>query len=236
MKDFIQRNVVLVTSIAAACVVLALVLGILLVGAKQLQEETLKRYDKPTNSETDAIGKQGRISQRSKVQIDTMLSETPHILGGWVALLNFGKLEVPIVYYWAGSPVVTKFIDDFSAVQLSGKGNSSEELDNQSSQSLRNSEEAKTGLIKCGRLATTNISKLSPGIEEHVKGICRATIPPFSESVNMGIVILTDIDGDSNGPEIQAIRRILLQLQIDIFNRDYQGRETWARSIATPTP
>ena len=89
-------------------------------------------------------------------------------------------------------------------------------------------EEAKNGLIKCGPIANTNIPKLAPGVDKIVKTVCRATIPPFDENVNLAIVVLLTIPPNMATNDIQEIRRVLLQLQIDIYNRDFQGRETWA--------
>ena len=231
MKDFLERNTMLVTGIAVAAVVLAVILGMLLVGARDLQLETQRRIDKPDKAEEMSLGRKGQISTRSKTQLEVVLSETPHVVGGWVTKLNYGKTEVPILHYWARDPLITDFIDAFSTRQKEGRGNSSEELNAKSEQSLRNSEEAKTGLIKCGPLESTNLLKIEPKIAIVAKGVCRATVPPFDENVNLAIVVLIDVDAEVNSPEVQAVRRALLQLQIDIYNRDYQGRETWARPL-----
>jgi len=126
-------------------------------------------------------------------------------------------------------PIIDETMRLYKEMQESGKGYSSDELNKASAQSLRNSEEAKTGLIKCGPLEVTNLPKIAPRIVDLARGVCRATLPPFDQDVNLALVVVIDIPGDGTGPDIQSIRRTTLQLQIDIFNRDYQGRETWAR-------
>lgn len=234
-ESFVARNAAMLVGLLIVTLFTALVLGFLLVSARNLQEETLKRIDQPVNGH-DLPGPKGQISQRSMDEVSALLSETPRVLGGWVAKLNYEKTEDPIIHFWARSPLITKFVETYHDVQVSGKGYSSAELNAANQQSLRNSEEAKTGLIKCGALTATNLPKLAPGIEKFAKGVCRSTIPPFSEGVNLSIVVVTDVPGDQNSPEIQEIRRVLLQLQLDVFNRDYQGRETWARQTPPVTP
>jgi hypothetical protein len=231
MRDFLEQNNTLVVGLAVGGTVLAIILGILLYGARELQVETLKRIDQPAVGAVELPGPKNQISDRSKKQVDTLLDETPHIVGGWVTKLQYGKTENPIIHFWTESDTVKDLIIEFGEIQESGRGSSSAELNAASEQSLRNSEEAKSGLIKCGPLSATNLLQIAPSIVNVAKGVCRATIPPFDENVNLGVVVLIDVDPNDNNADIQAIRRTLLQLQIDVFNRDYQGRETWARAI-----
>lgn len=224
MRGFLERNAMLVAGLAAIGLVTSIILGILVYGAREAQEIALTRVD---IKEETAIGPKGMISDRSKLQIDTMMQETPHVLGGWATKLNYEKTENPILHAWMGNEVVKKTLQSYIDNQLKGRGFSSAELNAASQQSLRNSEEAKTGLIKCGPLEQTNLPRIAPEILGVAKAVCRATIPPFDEKVNLGIVVVIDIPANENTEEIQAIRRMLLRIQIDIYNRDYQGRETW---------
>ena len=224
---FFQRNTsVLVSLLIAAFLVIFVLVG-LLISARNIQTETLARIDQPMNKD-DLPGPKGMISDRSRKQIDTMFQETPHILGGWVIKLQYEKTDNPFIHEWTRIPAVTKFSKAYGELQASGKGFSSAELDRDASLSVRNSKEAKTGLISCGPIAVTML-KITPEISAIGKGLCRATIPPFGEKVNLAIIALVDIDGTQNSPELQEVRHQLLRLQIDVFNREYQGRETWGR-------
>jgi len=232
-KNFFERNTMLVFGIGVGALVLAIILGVLLYGARELQVETLQRFDKSANAEgIDLPGPKNKISKRSQQQIAELLAASPHVLGGWVSKLSYNKTENPIIYYWARVPIIDDTVKRYKEMQESGKGYSSDELNKASQQSLRNTEEAKTGLIKCGSLDATNLPKLAPRLVDLARGVCRATIPPFDADVNLAVVVIIDIDGTGTDQDIQQIRRTLLQLQIDIFNRDYQGRETWAKPIS----
>jgi hypothetical protein len=228
MKDFLQKNVTLLSTITAIAFVCIFVLLALLLGARELQIKTLERVDRTVVEQPDLPGPKNQISERSRKEIDTLLAINPHVVGGWATKIHYEKTENPVIYFFSKDPVIDEAMKNFDLMQTSGKGYSSAELNADSKQSLRNSEEAKTGLIKCGLVNDTNIGKLAPDIKTKVRGICRATIPPFDEKVNLAIVVLIDIQGDTNSEDIQEVRRTLLQLQIDIYNRDFQGRETWA--------
>ena len=228
MKDFLQRNVTVISTALVGAFIVIFLLLVALIGARELQQKTLARVDQTVSDSTDLLGKKNKISPRSQQEIDTLLASNPHIIGGWATKINYEKTENPVIYYFAKNPIVKTAMENYAKVQASGQGNSSAELNADSKQSLRNSEEAKTGLIKCGKLETTNIAKLAPGIGNIVKGVCRATIPPFDEKVNLAIVVVIDIDGDLDNAQIKEVRRTMLQIQIDIYNRDFQGRETWA--------
>ena len=228
MKDFLQRNVTFLSAMTGIAFVVIFILLALLIGARELQQQTLERVDRAIVDQVDLPGRKNQISERSKKEINTLLEGNTHIIGGWATKLNYEKTENPIIYYFVKDPVIQVAMDTFAKNQSEGRGRSSAELNADSSKSLRNSEEAKSGLIKCGPLATTNIGRLAPGIDKVAKGVCRATIPPFDENVSLAIVVVLNIDASTNSPDIQEVRRTLLQLQIDIFNRDFQGRETWA--------
>lgn len=228
MKDFLQRNVTLLSTMTGIAFIVIFILLALLIGARELQQQTLERVDRAVVDQVDLPGRKNQISDRSKKEISTLLESNTHIIGGWATKLNYEKTENPIIYYFVKDPVIQVAMDTFAKNQAEGKGRSSAELNADSTQSLRNSEEAKSGLIKCGPLASTNIGRLAPGIEKVAKGVCRATIPPFDENVSLAVVVVLNIDATTNSPDIQEVRRTLLQLQIDIFNRDFQGRETWA--------
>jgi hypothetical protein len=147
-----------------------------------------------------------------------------------MAKIHYEKTENPVVYYWTRDPVIDVLMDNFDSLQKSGKGWSSVELNKMSKQSARNTEATKTGIINCIPITQTNLPRLAPAIVNVAQTTCRAPIPPFDTNVNMSLVVALDVPADENSPEIQAVRRALLQLQIDIFNRDYQGRETWAHN------
>jgi hypothetical protein len=228
MKDFLQRHV---TAVLIFCFTTIFLLAVALFATRELQQKTLQRVDQTVSDASELLGKKNKISDRSRQEIDTLLASNPHVLGGWAAKLNYEKTENPIIYYFAKDPIVKTAMENYAALQASGKGHSSAELNADSTQSLRNSEEAKTGLVKCGLIEETNLAKLAPNITQKVKGVCRATIPPFDEKVNLAIVVVIDVQGDLNDESIQEVRRTMLQLQIDIYNRDFQGRETWAHPL-----
>jgi len=228
MKDFLHRNVTLISALLAISFASVFILFVLLLAAKE-QKDTFEFLDEPTVALSDLPGKKDNISDRSKKEIGVLLDGNPHVLGGWASKIHYEKRENPVIHFFARDPLVITAMNNYDQIQKSGRGYSSAELDAATPQSAKNTEEAKTGLITCGPLASTNIGKLAPGIERKVKGVCRATIPPFDENVNLAIVVLIDNDGlNQDDPDIVEIRRTLLQLQIDIFNRDFKGRETWA--------
>lgn len=228
MKDFLQRNVTAITTALVVSGVVIFLLLVALIGTRELQQKTLARVDQTVSDAKDLPGPKNKISPRSQEEIDTLLASNPHVLGGWATKINYEKTENPVIYYFAKDPIIKTAMENYAKIQTSGQGSSSAELNADSKQSLRNSEEAKTGLIKCGRLEDTNITKLAAGIQSKAKGVCRATIPPFDEKVNLAIVVVIDVAGNLDNVEIKEVRRTLLQIQIDIYNRDFQGRETWA--------
>jgi len=228
MKDYLQKNITLLSAVLGGAFVVIFILLVLLVAARELQQKTLQRVDQTVTSSADLPGKKNQLSDRSKYEIETLLRDNPHIASAYATRIHYGKTENPIFFHFTKYPQIEALFTNYDALQKSGKGFSSDELDKQSKISLRNTEEAKNGLIKCGPIANTNIPKLAPGVDKIVKTVCRATIPPFDENVNLAIVVLLTIPPNMATNDIQEIRRVLLQLQIDIYNRDFQGRETWA--------
>lgn len=187
----------------------------------------LRLLQRPDVSET-LPGPKNQLSQRSKREIEVILSETPYVLGAWVSKVHYGKTENPIIFYWTNEPVLVGLVKNIADTQASGRGYSSAERDADPKLLLRNSVEARTGLIKCSSIAGALLD-LTPAITRYVKSICRATIPPFAPNPNLDIVLFIDIDVSKPSPEQQLIFRKLLQLQLDIYNRDYKGREIWVQ-------
>lgn len=228
MKEFLQKHITLVSLVAVTALTGMFTLGALFIGATELREKAFFRVDQTAVDASKLPGKQNEISDRSKLEIKTVLEPNPYVIGAYVTKLSFEKTENPVIYYFAKDQIMDTFMLDYDSQQRTGKGQSSAELSASNPQSLRNSEESRSGLIKCDLLSSTNIGKTTPGIDKKVKGVCRATIPPFEDEVNMAVMVLITLKGDESSDEIQKIRRLLLQLQIDIYNRDFQGRETWA--------
>ena len=227
MKDYIHRNVTLISGLLALSFVLVFIAFVVLLAAKE-QREQFNRLDLPLVSLSSLPGPQNKISDRSRKEMDVLLQNNPHVLGGYASRIHYGKTENPIIYYFVKDPIMEVMLANYDAVQKSGRGFSSAELDVMRKQSAANTAEAKAGIIRCQPLETTNIGSLAPGIDKKVKGVCRAPIPPFDENVNLAIVVLIDNDTlDQEDPAIVDIRRTLLQLQIHIYNRDFRGRETW---------
>lgn len=229
MRDFLQRNITLLSAVLGGSFVIAFLLFTLLLAAKE-QRDALEKSDQPISGFVDLPGPKNNISERSRKEINFLLADNKHVIAGYVAKIHYTKTENPIFYYFTKDPIMKTLWENYDQMQKSGKGFSSAELDAARAQSMANTQEAKTGMIVCQSLESTNIRKLAPGIEKKVMGVCRATIPPFDEKVNLSLVVLIDLDGlDLNDPAIIELRRVLLQLQIDIFNRDFKGRETWAQ-------
>lgn len=228
MKDILQRHVTLISSILCVAFVSVFVMFVLLLAAKE-QRDAFASVDESIIPIAELPGKKNQISERSEKEINVLLQDNPNVVGGWATKIHYEKTENPVIYSFSKDAVVDLALKNYDTMQKSGRGYSSAELDAMTKQSAANTEDAKTGLIRCGPISTTNLSKLAPGITSKVKGVCRATIPPFDDNVNLAIVVLIDTDGvDQSDPRVVEIRRTLLQLQIDIFNRDFQGRETWA--------
>jgi len=227
ISDFLRRNAAVMVGLVALSIVVSGVLIFLYEEARLRQELLLQRVD-AVQVNGKLPGPKDELSDRSKKELNVIFSETPHIVGGIVSRLTYGKTDDPLIYVWSGSdPSIIQFTQTFHDLQVNGKGMSSAEAASSSKLSLRNSDEARQGLIKCGPLDATNLAKITPSIAKVAKGACRATLPPFDPNVNLAIVVAVDVDGDAQDERLEVVRRALLQLQIDIFNRDYMGRETW---------
>lgn len=171
-------------------------------------------------------GPNNQISKGSIDNLEKHLVKQDHVLGVWVAKLKYTKIENPIIWYSTKNYEVETVIKNYTASQLSGKGTSSVENDNspEAKRILRNSTPSKNGQIVCGALSETSLPTYSPNINSVANTVCRATIPPFSDDVNLVIIVVADMLNTNNETSIK-IRRALLQMQLDIFNRDYLNRE-----------
>jgi len=228
ISDFLRRNAAVMIGLVALSIVVIGVIAFLFEEARLRQQQILQRVD-AVQATSKLPGPKDQISERSQHELNVIFAETPHIVGGIVSRLTYNKTDDPIIYVWSGSdPSIIQFTKTFHDLQVAGKGMSSAEAASSSKLSLRNSDEARQGLIKCGPIDATNLAKITPSIANVAKGACRATLPPFDPNVNLAIVVAVDIAGDSQDDRLEGVRRALLQLQIDIFNRDYMGRETWA--------
>lgn len=237
LKDFFQRHATFImASLTGLGIVASVSLGVLLYGAVQKQRETLKRIEQPLDPAT-LPGRNYQLSERSRHQLRTILSEAPHVVAGFVIKYKYGKHESPILFTFAKPRAradIEAIVRRVEATQASDKGMSSDEQraiadanPELKERQLRYTEEARQGLIKCIPLDDQAIDT-NPELKKFSKGMCYATIPPFDPNTFLALIVLIDVDPDEGTPEVAELRRLLLQLQIDIFNRDFQGRETWA--------
>lgn len=228
-ETFLHRYAPVVAILALLTLITAAVLGTIFVLRNNAASPTA-----PTIAIADLPGPKYQISKRSEEQVGTLLKENPHIVGAFVTRYKYAQGESQFIYSWGRSAAEKKKLDQaLRALTDADNGMSSEEKQAmaykdsaETARLLRNSQEAKQGLIKC-------ISISEAAVRTQIKfqaigtGICYATIPPFEEKASLGIYILTDSPLNEFN-EIAEARRVLLMLQIDIYNRDYQGRETWA--------
>lgn len=238
LKDFLQRHAAaIMTGLAGLGVLASVSLGVLLYSAVQEQRETLKQIERPLDPAT-LPGRNYQLSERSKYQLTTILGETPHVVAGFAIKYKYGKHENPIIFTFSRPDAradITAIVNRVEANQASEKGMSSDEQKalvdanpELKARQLRYSEEARQGLIKCIPLDDQSIDT-NPELKKFSKGLCYATIPPFDANSFMALIVLIDVEPDESTAEVTELRRVLLQLQIDIFNRDFQGRETWPR-------
>lgn len=229
-KSFFKRY-------ALALAVLALVM---LIATAVLGTIFLMRGPAPTTTPTEIAlenlpGPKYQLSKRSEQQLTELSQENPHVVGTFVIRYKYGKNESPVIYSWSKPQAkagLDKLIKQINDRQAGPQGMSSEEAraaamkdPERAAQQLRNSEEAKLGLIKC--VSLEEAKAIDPILKTFSTGICYATIPPFEADASFAIIMLTDSKLE-NYSELAEMRRILLMLQIDIFNREFQGRETWA--------
>ena len=184
----------------------------------------------------DLPGPKGDLSARSKAQVDTLAAGNEHAVMALVVRYKYTKTQIPFAHTWAANPqaqaVIDGIVSRLMAEQNELTGRSSEEVRREderdpdfASRRIRNSEEARVGLIKCVPIADAAL--VYSELKTTATGICIATIPPFESNTSMAIIILTDSEM-SQSAELAEMRRMMLSLQIDIYNRDFQGRETWA--------
>jgi len=217
----------------AVLVVFTIIITAIVGTIKVIQREAAHR---PVVVAEDLPGPKNQISQRSKEQLVTMSQEYPHILAVAVTRYHYKKNENLFAYAWAKTPavkkVLDKIIDDLNKRQTGPNAMSSDEVaamnaknPERAARMLRNSEEARLGLIKCVPISEATLTYNE--LRTITTGICYASIPPFEAAPAMGIIMLTD-SKLTEYSELAEMRRILLALQIDIYNRDFKGRETWA--------
>lgn len=221
---------------AAAIIVVLVIIGTAIVGTIQVLHRDEPKVV-PIVAMEDLPGPKGNISKRSMYQLDTFSQENTHILATIVSRYSYTKTQSPFIYAWTNGDkkvkaVVDKILQETAVRQASSKGMSSEDVMRQRAkdpeklaQTLRNSEEARLGLIRCVKIEDAVLNY--PVLKTVATGICFATIPPFDSNAGMAITMLTDTPLTKYS-ELAEMRRILLALQIDIYNRDFQGRETWA--------
>lgn len=223
-------------AIVAIAVVLVIVVAAV-IGTIRVVHRDMPKPLVPIVAIEDLPGPKGLIGKRSMYQLETFSKENPHILATIVTRYHYTKTETPFIYTWTNGDkkvdkVVNKIIDEVKARQASPQAQSSDEVaaerakdPKRMAQTLRESEEAQLGLIKCLPIQDTVLNY--PALASISTGICFATIPPFEANAGMAITMLTD-SPLTKYSELAEMRRILLALQIDIYNRDFQGRETWA--------
>jgi len=174
-------------------------------------------------------GPKNQLSKMSEFELNARLKNAHHVLGAWVVKLNYTQREYPVIWSLANVKIIDTALENFAEIQASGRGFSSANRDKDAAQSLRNSSRAKSGQVVCGKIEQTNIPKWEPKIKSIAKSVCRASLPPFDKDINLAIVVVTDIDmNDLTSPDVVRIRRELLELQLNIYNRDYLNTEIWA--------
>lgn len=169
-------------------------------------------------------GPNEQLSAKSIEHLNGILVNTPNVLGAYVTKTEYATRENPIIWYDGKSEIFKLGMSRYIATQLSGKGKSSVEVDKSKNQTLRNSTEVKHGKIACGAIQETSFIRIVPELIQ-AKAVCRAPIPPFAPEANLNIVVVTDIDMAGNTLSSVSIRRALLELQVDIFSRDYTNRD-----------
>ena len=221
VREFAKRHVY---KILFAEVLLLVIAIVLVAGLLSIYRDNLV-------PEKDLPGLRNEISDRTKEELNALVKRNPHILGGWIFVRNYDAHTYPILHYTANHPIAEQFIADFKRKQTSpneGMPSSVSTL-NPSSVSA-NTAEATVGTIRCVEITKSLIIYFTPSISTVAKTICSATLPPFevADKVNLQIVAISGLPLDS--PQLREVHRTLLQLQIDIYNRDYNGQETWIDS------
>lgn len=211
IKNELEENVIAITVFSVLSVVITLIFAVMVFGL-------------PLSNKLP--GTQDKISNRTKQEMAVLFAENPSVVGGWILRQQYEKTEVPIIHYWARDPIIHQFIRDYTRIQKEGKGHSSAELRMNPRNVLSGEREAIEGLIRCVSVRDSTITEYTPNIINFIQSLCIATLPPFAKDRNLGIVVVVDVPPDA--PEIEAVKQMLLRLQIDIYNRDYQGHEIWS--------
>lgn len=177
-------------------------------------------------------GPKNQLSARSKQQL-TKLAENDNVVGVMAIRYTYSKIDNPIIFATSSSATTQHIFDGIveglDKRQTPETGLSSTEAvksvtgAGQEQKHLRNSEEAKLGLIKCVPIEETIL--IQPALRTIAAGVCYSTIPPFASDATMALVLFTN-KPLSEYSELAEMRRLLLAVQIDIYNRDFKGRET----------
>lgn len=219
MKKFLLRNVILIFSILLLVV---LVLSTYTIFTQIHSHQVIDLSTLP--------GPKNKLSSRSQTELHALLGPPLEIIGGFVIRLKYDKTENPIIWYGGATgddrEKLEAMIMDYISRQTSGLNLSSAEL-SKSPVSLRNSQAAMIGDIACAPISYTGIPRVAPLSVNLANVICRAPIPPFDSNANMALIVLIAVCGGIESPTIQQARKVMLQLQIDIFNRDFLAREIW---------
>jgi len=225
-KSFLQRYGVVLAVVVIIAIIAVSIISTVLV----LRREASKPLVQKPVVIADLPGPKYQLSKRSKEQLDVLSRQNDNIVATFVTRSKYSKNESPVIHVW--SRPGDKEVVDAAIKLVSGRGLSSEEVNalalknpEQTARLLRDSEEAKLGLVKC--LPVADVPSVDPNLKKISTGICYATIPPFESEASLAIVVITDTPL-ANYSDLVEMRRVLLALQIDIFNRDFQGRETWA--------
>lgn len=213
MKQFLQTHVYAILAVA-----LVMIIGVSTCAWQLIPKEAIILSDLP--------GPQDNISERSKKEIKTLLGPNDTVVGAWVSKISYNKTENPIVWYGAGTRSFTEMTLDYIHRQEAGLNLSSKELSNVGAAALRNTQASKVGDISCAPISLTALPRIAPKSVEIAGVVCRAPIPPFNPTANLAIVALLDAKSVDD-KKVEAVRKKILQLQIDIYNRDFLAREIW---------
>lgn len=213
MKKFLQKYVVVITLFALTC-------------ASALTYMTFAWPPSDAIILSDLPGPQGQLSPRSKRELQVLLYPNPSVVGAWVSKIHYAKTENPIVWFGGGHSKFEGVIKQYIDRQEKSLNYSSRELASFGSATLRNTYASLIGDISCAPLAMTALPKVAPKASDIANMVCRAPIPPFNPAANLALVVLLNADGEDD-KRVEAVRKIILQLQIDIYNRDFLAREIW---------
>lgn len=186
--------------------------------------QVFRRSDQPT---TELVGPRQRFSSRSKKEVNVFLNNSPEVLGAIAIKREFSKKENPVFDYWSRSPIIDKFVNDWNKKQAGPNGISSADLAANPQNSFNNALEAVLGEARCVPVIGTTFFALTPEVVDYAKTICLVSFPPY-QLPNKSITALGFLLAlDHRDPKMKDLKDKMVTLQINIFNRDYNGRETW---------